>query len=85
MRLRPHEVHVSLSHVAPAYLGEEYPISIEVTNMDSKELDVVADALLQPTEIEGASKSSMRELRKRTHHTGRQLPASVTIKKRGRI
>lgn len=56
--MRPHTIHVSLSHVAPAYVGEEYPIQVEVTNADSKELDVVADALLQPTEIEGASESS---------------------------
>ncbi|KAI0343684.1 hypothetical protein BDW22DRAFT_1328221 [Trametopsis cervina] len=54
VRFRPHSIHVSLSHAEPACLGEEYPIVIEVTNTDSRELEVIADALLQPTEIEGA-------------------------------
>ncbi|KAI0090763.1 Gryzun, putative trafficking through golgi-domain-containing protein [Irpex rosettiformis] len=57
VKLRPHVIRVSISHIAPAYLGEDYPIVIEVTNLDSKELDVAADALLQPTEIEGATTS----------------------------
>ncbi|KAI0687431.1 Gryzun, putative trafficking through golgi-domain-containing protein [Cytidiella melzeri] len=57
VRLRPHAIHVSLSHLSPAYIGEEFPIQIEVTNMDRKELDVIADALLQPTEVEGATTS----------------------------
>ena len=56
VKLRPHAIRVSISHVAPAYLEEEYPIVIEVTNLDNKELDIVADIMLQPTEIEGASK-----------------------------
>ena len=55
VRLRPHSIHVSISHNVPAYIGEEYPILIEVTNTDSRELEVTADVLLQPSEIETAS------------------------------
>ncbi|KAI0079255.1 hypothetical protein K474DRAFT_1617849 [Panus rudis PR-1116 ss-1] len=54
VRHRPHVVHVSLAHHAPAYLGEEYPIVIDVTNGDDRDLDIVVDVLLQPTEIEEA-------------------------------
>jgi hypothetical protein len=45
---------MSLDHRSPAYLDEEYPISINITNADSQELDIVADVLLQPTEIDHA-------------------------------
>jgi hypothetical protein len=45
---------MSLSHKSPAYLDEDYPILIEVTNADDRELEVMADVLLQPTEIDGA-------------------------------
>ncbi|KAJ6491785.1 Gryzun, putative trafficking through golgi-domain-containing protein [Mycena vitilis] len=54
IRHRPHNVLMSLSHKAPAYLDEDYPILIEVTNADDRELEVMADVLLQPTEIDGA-------------------------------
>ena len=54
MRHRPHNVQVSLTHDAPAYLDEAYPVTIEVTNADDRTLEVVADILLQPSEIEGA-------------------------------
>ncbi len=46
---------MTLSHQAPAYLDESYPISIEVTNSDDKALDIVMDVLLQPAEIDDAS------------------------------
>jgi hypothetical protein len=45
---------VFLSHRAPAYLDEEYPIMIDVINEDDRELDIVIDVLLQPTEIDDA-------------------------------
>ncbi|KAJ7209783.1 Gryzun, putative trafficking through golgi-domain-containing protein [Mycena pura] len=54
IRNRPHNVLMLLSHKAPAYLNEDYPILIEVTNADDRELEVTADVLLQPTEIDGA-------------------------------
>ncbi|TFK44945.1 Gryzun, putative trafficking through golgi-domain-containing protein [Crucibulum laeve] len=54
---RPHNVSVSLNHQSPAYLDEDYPIDIEVTNLDTRELDVVVDVLLQPTEIDYAINS----------------------------
>ncbi|KJA28858.1 hypothetical protein HYPSUDRAFT_33253 [Hypholoma sublateritium FD-334 SS-4] len=51
---RAHLLKTSLSHHAPAYLDEDYPIELEVTNMDNCELDVVVSFLLQPTEIDSA-------------------------------
>ena len=51
---RPHRVAVVLEHQAPAYLDEEYPIAIDITNMDDRALEVVVDVLLQPTEIDHA-------------------------------
>lgn len=49
---------MSLKHEAPAYLGEEFPIILDVTNTDDRELDMVVDILLQPTEIEEAGMQS---------------------------
>ncbi|KAF7792767.1 hypothetical protein EIP86_003865 [Pleurotus ostreatoroseus] len=54
VRHRPHNVQVSLSHQAPAYVGEEYPIVIEVINADDRTLEITTDVLLQPSEIEAA-------------------------------
>ena len=54
---RSHRVQVVLSHHGPAYLGEEFPIEIDVTNNDDRELDVTVDVLLQPTEIDEAGAS----------------------------
>ncbi|KAF8146870.1 Gryzun, putative trafficking through golgi-domain-containing protein [Mycena galopus ATCC 62051] len=53
IRHRPHSIVMTLSHKAPAYLDENYPILVEVTNADDRELEVTADVLLQPTEIDG--------------------------------
>ncbi|TFY61235.1 hypothetical protein EVG20_g7135 [Dentipellis fragilis] len=52
---KPHQIEVSFSHQAPALLDEEYPIIIDVTNLDDRPLEVVLDVLLQPTEIDEAS------------------------------
>lgn len=41
-----------MSHQAPAFVDEEYPIVIEVTNNDDRDMDVLVDVLLQPTEID---------------------------------
>lgn len=57
MRYRPHRVQVSLNHQSPAYLDEEYPIVIGITNEDDRPLDAVLDILLQPTEIDEAGTS----------------------------
>jgi hypothetical protein len=54
VRHRPHELAVSLSHQAPALLDEEYPIVIDITNVDERHLDVIVDVLLQPTEVDQA-------------------------------
>ncbi|THV06232.1 hypothetical protein K435DRAFT_773423 [Dendrothele bispora CBS 962.96] len=54
VRYPSHSVIVSLSHQSPAYLNEDYPVTVEITNTDSKELDVVMDVLLQPTDVDYA-------------------------------
>jgi hypothetical protein len=51
---RPHSLSVSLTHQVPAYLDEEYPIVIGITNEDDRALDVILDILLQPSEIDEA-------------------------------
>ncbi|KAH9942206.1 Foie gras liver health family 1-domain-containing protein [Epithele typhae] len=52
VRFRPHQIQVTIVHEGPAYLGEEFPIEINVTNVDDRELDVVVDVLLQPSDID---------------------------------
>ncbi|KAI0359646.1 hypothetical protein OH77DRAFT_1587090 [Trametes cingulata] len=54
VRYRPHQVQVAISHDGPAYIGEEFPIEVNITNEDDRELDVVLDVLLQPTEVDEA-------------------------------
>lgn len=54
VRYRSHKVQVAISHDGPAYIGEEFPIDINITNEDDRELEVVLDVLLQPTEIDEA-------------------------------
>ena len=45
---------ISFLHEALAYLDQDYPITVEVTNNDVRDLDVVVNILLQPTEIDDA-------------------------------
>ncbi|KAI0776280.1 Gryzun, putative trafficking through golgi-domain-containing protein [Trametes elegans] len=54
VRYRSHKIQVAISHDGPAYIGEEFPIDINITNEDDRDLDVVLDVLLQPTEIDEA-------------------------------
>ncbi|KAF9243228.1 Foie gras liver health family 1-domain-containing protein [Melanogaster broomeanus] len=54
VRHRPHQLAISFSHPEPALLDEEYPITIEITNIDDRHLDVVVDVLLQPSEVDEA-------------------------------
>ncbi|KAJ7169134.1 Gryzun, putative trafficking through golgi-domain-containing protein [Mycena crocata] len=61
IRHRPHNILMSLSHKSPAYLNEDYPIIIEVTNADDRDLEVTADVLLQPTEVDGTENSIVLE------------------------
>jgi trafficking protein particle complex subunit 11 len=37
-------------------LDEEYPILIDITNTDDRDMEVVVDVLLQPTDIDDAGK-----------------------------
>ena len=41
-------MHVSFSHHSPAYLDEQYPIVVNITNNDERELAISLDVLLQP-------------------------------------
>jgi len=50
VRSRPHQLQVLISHSGPAYLDEECPITIKVTNVDDKVLDVTFDVMLHPPE-----------------------------------
>lgn len=59
---RLHRISLSIHHHSPAYLDENYPITIEVTNADIKNLEVVLDVLLQPTDVDGAGKPSVYPL-----------------------
>ncbi|KAH7910026.1 Gryzun, putative trafficking through golgi-domain-containing protein [Hygrophoropsis aurantiaca] len=54
VRHRPHELSVSFRHAEPALLDEEYPIAIEITNTDERDLDISVDVLLQPVEVDTA-------------------------------
>lgn len=56
IRHRPHLLQVALKHHVPAFLDEEYPIIVDVMNVDDRPLDVVLDVLLQPTEIDEAGR-----------------------------
>lgn len=51
---RAHQLEISFHHEAPAYLDQDYPINVKVTNADICDLDVIVNILLQPTEIDDA-------------------------------
>lgn len=55
VRNKPHRIDVAVTHHAPAYLGEEFPVTVDVTNVDDRDFDVVVDVLLHPLEVEHAS------------------------------
>ncbi|KAF8918186.1 Gryzun, putative trafficking through golgi-domain-containing protein [Mucidula mucida] len=57
VRYRSHSVELDLSHPSPACIDEEYPITIEVTNVDDQDLEIFVDILLQPTEVDDADNS----------------------------
>ncbi|KDQ13969.1 hypothetical protein BOTBODRAFT_110665 [Botryobasidium botryosum FD-172 SS1] len=50
VRSRPHLIHVAFKHDSPAYVNERYPVIIEISNVDERDLQIHVDALLQPTE-----------------------------------
>ncbi|KZT72294.1 hypothetical protein DAEQUDRAFT_722961 [Daedalea quercina L-15889] len=60
VRHRPHKVEVSVTYNPPAYIGEEFPITIGVSNQDDKEMEMVVDALLQPTEFDELGENYIR-------------------------
>ncbi|KAL1746670.1 Gryzun, putative trafficking through golgi-domain-containing protein [Schizophyllum fasciatum] len=54
VRHRPYSVSVKIEQHEPAYIGEDYPIVIDITNTDDRSLEVTLDVLLQPTEVDDA-------------------------------
>lgn len=54
---RTHHLKLTFHHHAPAYLDEDYPIEIEVTNTDTRDLQVSISLLLQPLETEDVGMS----------------------------
>lgn len=57
-----HQLNIDLSHREPAYLDEEYPVIFDVTNADTRELEVTVDVLLQPTEADDAGATWLLDL-----------------------
>jgi hypothetical protein len=47
---KPHVLDISLASAAPAYMEEQFPITVEIRNDDSRAFDVWIDVLLYPTE-----------------------------------
>ncbi|TFY61713.1 hypothetical protein EVJ58_g4338 [Rhodofomes roseus] len=60
VRHRPHKVQVSVTYNAPAYIGEEFPITVGVSNQDDKEMEMIVDALLQPAELDELGENYIR-------------------------
>ncbi len=50
VKQRQHDLIVAFIHEEHAFVDERFPITISVTNMDTLELDIVVDLLLQPSE-----------------------------------
>lgn len=48
VRVRELNLVVDVIYTAPAYLDEEFAISVSVVNNDALEIDTVLDILLQP-------------------------------------
>lgn len=48
MRPRSLRLKADIRHETPAYLGEHFPIVVDVTNEDEVEIEVFLDILLQP-------------------------------------
>ena len=57
MQNNDHHLEIAFQHSEPAYLDEDYPIFVKVTNADERDLHVTISILLQPTEIDDAGKS----------------------------
>lgn len=43
-------MEVDVTHPAPAYLEESYPVTIAISNKDSRPIDVWLDILIHPSE-----------------------------------
>lgn len=58
-RIKPRalELSVDIKHAVPAYLGERYPIELEITNEDDIDVEIAFVGFVQPGE-EGSRKRS---------------------------
>ncbi|KAG9036541.1 hypothetical protein FRB95_008596 [Tulasnella sp. JGI-2019a] len=56
VRPKPHLIRVRFDHQSPAFVGEEYPVAVEIVNNDKRDLEVVVDVLLQPVEDESVNR-----------------------------
>jgi hypothetical protein len=54
IRQRPYELQVELKHDGPAYVGEKYAITAQITNTDIRTVRVIMDVLLHPTDADNA-------------------------------
>lgn len=59
VRYPPHQLDIDLVHAEPAYLDENYPIEIRITNEDERQLEISIDILLQPTEYASGNNRSL--------------------------
>ncbi|KZO93890.1 hypothetical protein CALVIDRAFT_485134 [Calocera viscosa TUFC12733] len=59
--VKPHDFHITISHEEPAYINEGYPITIEVANLEERDLEAVIDVLLQPSEDEDRNQVAIDE------------------------
>jgi len=58
---KPHDYHITISHEEPAYINERYPIIIEVANLEERDLEVVMDVLLQPSDDDDRNQVAVDE------------------------
>ncbi|KZT58702.1 hypothetical protein CALCODRAFT_432256 [Calocera cornea HHB12733] len=59
--VKPHDFHITISHEEPAYINERYPITIEVANLEERDLEAVIDVLLQPSEDDDRNQVAIDE------------------------
>lgn len=50
VKQKQHDVNVKFIHDDHAFVDERFPVTISVTNMDTLELEIFVDVLLQPSE-----------------------------------
>ncbi|KAG8957730.1 hypothetical protein FRC03_009851 [Tulasnella sp. 419] len=56
VRPKPHLLDLQFEHPSPAYMNERYPIQMNIKNNDERELELIVDVLLQPSEDESVNR-----------------------------